>query len=353
MRDFCNDLCIRILSSIAAWFGLRLVAANATVLPRGWMMFDPAVAEQIGINKAIIYQTISGWVAHNLRKQRNIIGGRAWSYNTIPAWGSLFKWLHPDYVGKLIREMENTGLLVSAKLAQNKSVQTKYYSTEAGIKPPYEAEQLSLWPGESLQMGRIKAPDDSSIGTPKSPSSIPNFQTPTPTPARARRWLGGGVLRGLIPGLEMPEKRAAIPEAVAIRRDGGDLEDVYETRATRTKTHPPVAQPPFPDDTTERGDTTEEETKSSGDTKPVDVPPYAQIFALADAEVRGWIAQDGERLKAWCEYAAAAESVREPGGFVRAAMRIGGYWPPAVKPKFYTPTGQDYITGELADFIQH
>lgn len=350
MWDFCNDLCIRILSWMAAWFGMRLVRADEPTLPRGWMMFDPALAKEIGINKAIIYQKISGWVAHNLRKQRNIIGGRAWSYNTIPDWGELFKWLHPDYVGKLIRELENSGLLVSAKLAKNKSIQTKYYSTEAGIKHPHEPEQLSLWPGESLQMGRIKAPDDSSIETSKNKPAFPKRNLTT-TPARALAMFSG-VFRGVFFGSEMPEKKSTIQEAAAARFDSSDHEDVYETPATRANTPSPVAPRPFPDrvpsqpdDTTETGESTEEDISA--------VPAHANIFALADAEVRGWIAQDGARLQAWCEYAAAQENLNSPGGFVRTAMRISGHMPPVVKPKFYNPTGNDYIVGAYADLIQH
>lgn len=127
----------------------------------------------------------------------------------------------------------------------------------------------------------------------------------------------------------MPEKMPEVPEVRPDRRDGSDFEDAAESVVNAPT---PVARgpfPPMPDDTTEHDETTEEETQSSGDTKPVDIPAHAKIFAIPDAEVRGWIAQDGERLQAWCEYAAAEESVRSPGGLVRTAMRIAGNMPPA------------------------
>jgi hypothetical protein len=132
IKQYCTFLCTLFTNWLCARQGLKPVAADATLLPKDWLMVNPALAAEIGINQAIIFQKIDGWVEHNRRKGKNIKEGRAWSYNTIPTWGKVFCWLNADYVGKLIRDLEKEGRLLSAKLAPKPSDQTKSYSTAAG-----------------------------------------------------------------------------------------------------------------------------------------------------------------------------------------------------------------------------
>lgn len=348
MREFCNNHCIRILSWLAAWFGLRLVAADAVLLPKGWMMFDPALAKAIGINPAIVFQKIDGWVQHNRRKGKNVRNGRAWSYNSIPDWGKEFYWLHPGTVGRLIRDLESAGRLVSAQPNKMKADQTKHYSTQAGIFCDDEPQQMLLWPQQNVTLGGTKGDDDSSIGTSKNkPAKVK--RNLTPTPARVLALFGGvGVFPGHVPGREMPEKTPEVPETGPARRDGGDLEDVDETRPQRTHsavTHPPVAPPPFPDDTTERGDTTEEETKSSPDTKPVDVPQWAGQINQPALDIERLFAEHGDSLAGWYAYGAAADTIKNPVGFALAKVKQG------LKPP--ESPSSSYIPDRYADFIEH
>lgn len=341
MQDFCNDLRIAILSYLANLLGMRLVAADATVLPKGWMMVDPALADAIGINKALIFQKIDGWVQHNRRKGKNVRDGRAWSYNSIPDWGKVFYWLHPGTVGKLIRELEDEGRLVSTQPNKKKADQTKHYSTEAGIIYDDEPQQMAFWPSEFMTLRGRKADDDSSTGSSKNkPAKAKGNKTPAP--ARAIRLFGGvGVFPANVPGSEMPEKQNEIPEQRPGRLDGSDLEDMDSagSRATRAQNAPtPVPPPPFPDDTTE----------GIEDTEPIEVPSYAQIFAIPDAEVRGWIEKEPARLESWCAYAADQDNLYSPGGFVRTGMRIKGHMPPSCSstPKSYS---QSWMLNGLAD----
>ena len=171
----------------------------------------------------------------------------------------------------------------------------------------------------------------------------------TPTPARASQG-GGGVQSNF-----QPVSIDSILDQ-AIRAEALTEADEHES-ATAIQGNPTIpgvySPPPVPRAPSPTGDEpTEEETKSSGGTRPVDVPEHAQIFAIPDAEVRGWIEREPARLAAWCAYASGGNGVKSPGGFVRAAMRAGGMPPP--KPvRFDNTDGRAYITGELADFIEH
>jgi len=360
MQVICNDLCkvfIRLLSWIAGFFGLRLIPAGAPVLPVGWMMFDPALAKEIGVNEAIIFQGIDGWVQHNRLRGKNIKEGRAWSYNTIPNWGKVFCWLNADYVGKLIRKLEKDGRLLSAKFAARPSDQTKYYSTTAGIIPDSDAQQLSLWPGENIRMRERKAPHDSSITKPNNQSSRTKNQN---TNTRAGATKGGvGVFKGHIPGSEMPEKKIDIPEGRPEADEHEPVTTIQGTSATAdSKTIPPVPRAPLPpqDVPTDADSATETETASSGDTKPVDVPEWMPKFfdGSSDSELAHILHRFTEPvLLVARDYALNSDNhVKNPPGFVRVQL-AKGWRPPPEKIRFDNTDSMSYITGAFADFIEH
>lgn len=190
---------------------------------------------------------------------------------------------------------------------------------------------------------------ESSLETSIESSSETNVYTPPP-PAYARAKAAGGVQPRFEPVsidsiLDHPIRAEARPVS----------DDVDPARAIQGKSvvSNVNATPSPTNDDTEPADedaSTEEETVSSGDTKPVDVPEWANIFTRVDREITRWLEDDFERLKAWCEY---APEHHLGGGFVRDSMRVAGCWPPEVKSRFYEPKGSDYVTGEFADFVQH
>jgi len=45
---------------LCGWVGI-------TVLPTGFSMFSDEMAKEIGVEQAIVYQKVSGWIRHNER----------------------------------------------------------------------------------------------------------------------------------------------------------------------------------------------------------------------------------------------------------------------------------------------
>lgn len=362
MQVLCNDVCKdftklgRIAYMVLAWLaslmGMKLVHQEATVLPKGWLMFDPALAKEIGINPAIIFQTIDGWVQHNLRHNKNIKKGRAWSYNTIPNWGSMFGWLNPSYVGKLIRDLEKDGRLLSAKLAKHPSDQTKYYSTAAGSVPDSAPQQMSLWPVENMTLRGRKAAHDSSIGTAK---DNPSKAKKTNTNTRAGATMGGvGVFPNHIPGSEPAERKAEIPEG---RLEADEHEPATLIQGTSATT--PLIETPFVprvSPMTTGDESTEVDIKPSEDTTPIDVPEWAnQINEPADV-IAKMFAEHGDELTGWYEYGKAQASVTNPVGLALVKVRQGVKLPvkASQEPRSYHQEWMDAtLNGPYADFIEH
>lgn len=351
LKSTVGQYVINFMTLFAHWLnaqlGIRELPDGCRPIPSGHMNFDPALAVSFGgkdgVTKAIIYQRFMGWIESNYSRKHNIRDGLAWSYNTYQQWAADIPFLHFKTIQRHVLDLEAMGLLTSKQFDQSDGNPRKYYSSPLRLA---DGPEQMLLPLESLTPKggtRCSALNNTEAAIQK-PSTL---KAKTPTPARAITQFGGvGVFTGHIPDSEMPEKMPEAPEPASARHDRSDMEGVDETRPTQARganAPSPVPPPPsHPDDTTEDGEKTE----------PI-IPVHAQIFAIADAEVRGWIDTEPERLEAWCSYAAAQSSLYSPGGFVRTGMRIKGHMPPAQKSKFYEVTGHDYVTGDFADFIEH
>lgn len=364
LKLFCIFLCTFAARWLCSKLGLKAVPTEATVLPQGWLMVNPALAEEIGINKAIIFQYIDGWVQHNRRHNKNIKDGRAWSYNTIPKWASAFSWLNERYVGKLISELENDGRLLSAKLAKKASDQTKYYSTAAGEISDFDAQQLSLWPVENMTLRGRKTPHDSSIDTAKANPSTRKAKTPTPTARKSLTAGGVAEFPGHIPGSEPPERKPEIPEGRHWPDENEQFAATSKKVEAATGQNTPLIPrvPPCPagDAPTDQDESTEVETASSGNTPAVDVPEWMPSFftGCTGDELVQLLHRFGEGVlmdaKTYAED--PANRIANPAGFVRARL-ARGWQPPKGEARSYLSgwgmRGADYISGELADFIEH
>ena len=54
MWDFCNDLCIRILSWLVGLFGFGLLPPGCRAIPAGHFNFDPAIAVWFGGKDGVV-----------------------------------------------------------------------------------------------------------------------------------------------------------------------------------------------------------------------------------------------------------------------------------------------------------
>lgn len=85
----------------------------------------PSLAKLIGLNEAIVIQQVHYW----LGKSKNKRDGRTWVYKTYPEWREEFPFWSEDTIGRVIRKLEKTVLLIGTdKYNAVKTDRTKWYS---------------------------------------------------------------------------------------------------------------------------------------------------------------------------------------------------------------------------------
>lgn len=90
--------------------------------------FDPAIASQVGLNAAVIYQNLVWWCEKNAANERNIHEGRAWTYNSKKAFSSLFSYLTERQIRSALDKLEETGLVLVGCFNKDPRDRTKWYS---------------------------------------------------------------------------------------------------------------------------------------------------------------------------------------------------------------------------------
>lgn len=75
--------------------------------------FTVEVAEQYGIEKAVILDNFVFWCQKNLANKKNIHNGKAYTYNTSEALAEIFPYFKPRKIAELLRQMENDNLIKS------------------------------------------------------------------------------------------------------------------------------------------------------------------------------------------------------------------------------------------------
>ena len=89
--------------------------------------FNVKVAEEYGIEKAILLENFYFWIIKNRANNKNLHNGRYYTYNTAEAFEKLFPYMKARRIAQLLREMEHEdGLLISGQF--NNYDRTKSYT---------------------------------------------------------------------------------------------------------------------------------------------------------------------------------------------------------------------------------
>ena len=88
--------------------------------------FNVEIATQYGIEKAILIENFFFWVSKNKANNKNMYEGRAYTYNTAEAFAELFPYMTESKIARLLREMEQDGLIISRQFG--KYDRTKSYT---------------------------------------------------------------------------------------------------------------------------------------------------------------------------------------------------------------------------------
>jgi hypothetical protein len=89
--------------------------------------FDPEIAAQVGLNAAVIYQNIYWWCERNAAKEKNIRDGRAWTYNPMRAFETLFPYLSSGQIRTALARLEDCKLVEAGNYNKSAYDRTKWY----------------------------------------------------------------------------------------------------------------------------------------------------------------------------------------------------------------------------------
>lgn len=96
--------------------------------------FNPQIAEEYGVNAAVLFQNISFWIEKNEANDRNFIDGYYWTYSSIKAFQELFPYLTARAISTALQKLEEGGLIITGNHNKSAYDRTKWYAiTEKGF----------------------------------------------------------------------------------------------------------------------------------------------------------------------------------------------------------------------------
>lgn len=97
-------------------------------------MFDPQIAQEYGVNAAIIFQNLAYWIEHNRANETNFHDGRYWTYNSVRAFTELFPYLTDKQVRGALKKLEEGGMILVGNYNKSAYDRTRWYAlAEKGL----------------------------------------------------------------------------------------------------------------------------------------------------------------------------------------------------------------------------
>lgn len=95
--------------------------------------FDSEIAQEYGVNAAVILQHIAFWVEKNEANNRNFHDGYYWTYNSIAAMQKLFPYLSKNQITTAIDKLIKAEVIISGNYNEMRYDRTLWYAlTEKG-----------------------------------------------------------------------------------------------------------------------------------------------------------------------------------------------------------------------------
>lgn len=88
------------------------------------LLIIPSLAEVVGLNEAIILQQIHFWTS----KKKHHNDGRYWVYNSYDGWAEQFPFWSKSTIVRILRRLEDRGLIIVGNYNRLKIDQTKWYA---------------------------------------------------------------------------------------------------------------------------------------------------------------------------------------------------------------------------------
>ena len=98
--------------------------------------FDTAIAADVGINAAILYEHIKFWIDHNKKTGKNLKDGKHWMYNTQAELSEQFEYLSVKQVRTALAKLEAAGYIIKGNFNRSGYDRTTWFAL--GEKAPQE-----------------------------------------------------------------------------------------------------------------------------------------------------------------------------------------------------------------------
>lgn len=138
--------------------------------------FDIEVAKRYGVPEAIMIENFRFWIAKNEANNRHFHKGRYWTYNSTKAMTELFPYWNQKQIERIIKRLEDLGVLLSDNFNPSPYDRTKWFSLSKEIHFPKSGNG---------NPGIEKTTIQTDINTDVNQIGGERAQAPAPTPAPA------------------------------------------------------------------------------------------------------------------------------------------------------------------------
>ena len=91
-------------------------------------MFNIEIANEYGIEEAIILQNISFWIDHNKANDKNFHDGHYWTYNSAKAFQKIFPYMSEYKIKRVLKKLEEEEILLTGNYNKSSYDRTKWYT---------------------------------------------------------------------------------------------------------------------------------------------------------------------------------------------------------------------------------
>ena len=96
--------------------------------------FSVDVAKEVGVNAAILLQSIKWWCLKNRANGKHYHDGLYWTYNSVKAWQELYPYLGKKAIDNALKKLEGLGYIAVGNHNKSAYDKTKWYAiTQSGL----------------------------------------------------------------------------------------------------------------------------------------------------------------------------------------------------------------------------
>ena len=90
--------------------------------------FDVDVAQEYGVNGAVMIKNFQFWIMKHRAEEKNFFDGRYWTYNSVRGWSELFCFWTPKQIRTILDNLVERGVLKKGNYNQTPYDRTSWYA---------------------------------------------------------------------------------------------------------------------------------------------------------------------------------------------------------------------------------